>query len=423
MMEELSWRIIQKMQELQKDVPSDSCFVPDAEYLQLFGQLVEQFGKDNLFGYTTPELITVLQTATWEVKLKAIERLGENPSPEARLALLATLNDNSEIVRRFAINALCSYKDEEVAQAIIKCFVSENLDNAASAAICLKEFGALAVPHLTALLQHDEPKVRAWSAILLGDIRDPSALPDLEKLAETDTEIDYRFGTVKNVAARAIRSISRWTKGQVELVGKPQSYDRDGWYDLLKNWSVALLGSNDLQEEPSEEAIVQEWLGLPGASESEIAALEKRLNTKLPPSYRDFLSISNGWGQLNHFIYDLFPAQSVDWFSILDPDWVKAWTEPVGEEYEPLEVPDEVYFDYSDAQDAGSMRNEYLKSCLQISSRGDSAILLLNPVIQTPEGEWEAWFFANWLPGARRYRSFWELMNGELRSFVNMERE
>ena len=27
---------------------------------------------------------------------------------------------------------------------------------------------------------------------------------------------------------------------------------------------------------------------------------------------------------------------------------------------------------------------------------------LLNPEIRTADGEWEAWVFANWFPGARR---------------------
>lgn len=44
---------------------------------------------------------------------------------------------------------------------------------------------------------------------------------------------------------------------------------------------------------------------------------------------------------------------------------------------------------------------------------GDAAIYVLNPQIVTPEGEWEAWLFADWLPGAARYRSFQDLMQAE----------
>jgi hypothetical protein len=42
--------------------------------------------------------------------------------------------------------------------------------------------------------------------------------------------------------------------------------------------------------------------------------------------------------------------------------------------------------------------------------------VLLNPEIVTPEGEWETWFFANWLPGATRYRSFAEWLADERRT-------
>jgi hypothetical protein len=64
------------------------------------------------------------------------------------------------------------------------------------------------------------------------------------------------------------------------------------------------------------------------------------------------------------------------------------------------------------------MRNEYLKTALAISEEGDAAICLLNPKIVTNEGEWEAWEFANWYPGARRFRSFREMMEARYREFM-----
>jgi hypothetical protein len=54
---------------------------------------------------------------------------------------------------------------------------------------------------------------------------------------------------------------------------------------------------------------------------------------------------------------------------------------------------------------------------LEVSDIGDSAILLLNPEVVTPDGEWEAWDFANWHPGAVRYRSFWDMMQALYDSF------
>ena len=37
-------------------------------------------------------------------------------------------------------------------------------------------------------------------------------------------------------------------------------------------------------------------------------------------------------------------------------------------------------------------------------------ILLINPARINAEGEWEAWDFATWYPGAYRYRSFDDLV-------------
>ncbi len=51
-----------------------------------------------------------------------------------------------------------------------------------------------------------------------------------------------------------------------------------------------------------------------------------------------------------------------------------------------------------------------------------SAIYLLNPQVVTEEGEWEAWFFANWLPGAARYRSFQEMMEAEYQDFLALSK-
>jgi hypothetical protein len=57
-------------------------------------------------------------------------------------------------------------------------------------------------------------------------------------------------------------------------------------------------------------------------------------------------------------------------------------------------------------------RSEYVPHMLQISAWGDLRLLLLNPRVTFSDGEWEAWDFATFYPGAVRYRSFWEMMVG-----------
>ncbi|MBV8608107.1 MAG: hypothetical protein JO034_11700 [Singulisphaera sp.] len=73
---------------------------------------------------------------------------------------------------------------------------------------------------------------------------------------------------------------------------------------------------------------------------------------------------------------------------------------------------DEEYFIYGEGQATTTMRSEYLHSVLCIPDGTDEADYLLNPKVIFPDGEWEAWKFAHWYPGAVRTRSFREMMEG-----------
>ena len=71
------------------------------------------------------------------------------------------------------------------------------------------------------------------------------------------------------------------------------------------------------------------------------------------------------------------------------------------------------YFNYG-GEKSGDFDPKHLAQTLCISEVGDDAVLLLNPMVIWPDGEWEAWLFANWIPGAIRYRSFADWMRHEL---------
>lgn len=194
------------------------------------------------------------------------------------------------------------------------------------------------------------------------------------------------------------------------------------WPGLMTAWNAELLADEEIHEQLAPEVIASGWLGYPGASEETLAALEERLGAALPPSYRAFLAYTNGWRATGHFIPAVLSTEEIEWFAVRNQDTIDAWQD--GERYdgrEPDPVPDEEYLDYGEGGSAeGAMRSEYLQSTLEISDRetAGTAIYLLNPQIATPEGEWEAWFFAHWIPGATRYRSFWDLMAHERQSFL-----
>jgi hypothetical protein len=185
---------------------------------------------------------------------------------------------------------------------------------------------------------------------------------------------------------------------------------------LLQQWNDRLLASS-LADQLPPDVVARKWLGFPPATDTQIATAERRLGLPLPPSYRAFLSVSNGWQLLNDAIWRVWGTDEIQWFKRTHEDWIAAYTapSPYGAR---AEVSDEEYFSYETPQD---FRPGHLKESLQISAVGDSAVLLLNPQVISKAGEWEAWFFANWIPGALRYRSFQELFEFEYYRFFNLE--
>ncbi len=194
------------------------------------------------------------------------------------------------------------------------------------------------------------------------------------------------------------------------------------WHDLLTQWSRELIVANEFIEDIPQKIIASGWLGYLGATEDQIAQAETRLGTKLPPSYREFLKVTNGWRQLNSFIYKLWSTDEIEWLFVRHRnDLINPWLEGyTSNRLDSMSVSDEKYLVYGEKQDQDIMRVEYLQTALEISNTGDAAILLLNPQILTMEGEWEAWFFASWLPGAKRYPSFWDMMQSEYQSFLDL---
>jgi hypothetical protein len=155
-----------------------------------------------------------------------------------------------------------------------------------------------------------------------------------------------------------------------------------------------------------------DWLGFDPAGKDELKALESRLGMALPPSYRSFLLVSNGWRRTTFAVGGIRPAAEVDWFRVQNEQWVEAYSESGSD------LPDDLYYDYSNGS-ASDHRAEHLKSLVQISDV-DDGVYLLNPDAVTPDGEWEAWFFANWVPGAVRYPSFAHLMIQQYLSFATL---
>ncbi|WP_207632847.1 SMI1/KNR4 family protein [Foetidibacter luteolus] len=148
----------------------------------------------------------------------------------------------------------------------------------------------------------------------------------------------------------------------------------------------------------SREAAESKWLGYPPATKLQIKAKEKLLGTNLPPSYKQFLLISNGFSYTSFFLDNLLPIQQIDWaIQTEDSVWL---------EYDfDIDISDEEYACYDENQDSARYRHQYLKQSLKISNWYDGMCIFLNPVIKH-NLEWEVLEYANWKPGANRYKSF-----------------
>jgi SMI1 / KNR4 family (SUKH-1) len=142
----------------------------------------------------------------------------------------------------------------------------------------------------------------------------------------------------------------------------------------------------------SPEVIASGWLGYPGATEDQIAGLEARLGRSLPPSYRAFLKVSNGFRQPGMMSERILSTDEVEWFPIRHQGLVDI---------------------------CNSNYLEYLLDTLVISIQhiDGEYFYLLNPNVVTANGEWEAINFT-WVGGENQYPSFWDLMQREYRYSV-----
>ena len=123
----------------------------------------------------------------------------------------------------------------------------------------------------------------------------------------------------------------------------------------------------------------------------------------LAPTYREFLLTVNGCAKLGFAHGGLLPVNEIAWFYDTNPEWVDAYTDVDIED-----ITAEEHLEHAD--DSVRFRRAYLPHLLQIGDVYDGSVYLLNPQVKNAAGEWEAWTFANWYPGASRKPSFADLV-------------
>jgi hypothetical protein len=178
------------------------------------------------------------------------------------------------------------------------------------------------------------------------------------------------------------------------------------WTSWLADFNRELLERLDLEtysafRDPrvTPDLVRSGWLGSAPADESTLVATEARLGTRLPPSYRSFLAASNGFVQPDLIVPRLRASSEIGWYGELAPESVEIWSQ------------------FADADE----QTGRLGTCLQVSDVelvGD-AVYLLDPTRSSSDGEWDAYFFASWVPGVDRYPSFLALMEAKRDELVN----
>ncbi|MEW2466137.1 SMI1/KNR4 family protein [Streptomyces sp. NPDC046994] len=169
------------------------------------------------------------------------------------------------------------------------------------------------------------------------------------------------------------------------------------WHEFLGRWQEEWIPRED--EDDGQTVVPQ---GRPGATEAAIIAAEERLGRRLPPSYRAFLAVSDGWHvDETAGVYQLGGAEDIDWFQ--DPHGMtQLYQENLGDD--PRE---------EDVLLAGMWRRG-----LRLETDSDMSHALLDPGDSDQDGEWALYVYQGWsgeLP--RRYVSFRAYMEAKYRGF------
>lgn len=180
----------------------------------------------------------------------------------------------------------------------------------------------------------------------------------------------------------------------------------EDWRQFLQQLSRTVL-ELDAREQPelrmfSPETHQAGYIGHAGASARQIEQAEVRLGASLPPSYRTFLSVSNGWPQMARAAMPgaLLPVERLFWIRDHDPEGIMGWG---NSDNAPDATPEQ---HRAEADDTIYYRMAYIPGLLSISGNGDASCLLLSPQVVDEHGAWECWNFAVWHPGFARFHAF-----------------
>ncbi|WP_432589175.1 SMI1/KNR4 family protein [Streptomyces sp. HD1123-B1] len=179
------------------------------------------------------------------------------------------------------------------------------------------------------------------------------------------------------------------------------------WRSFLLKWSGEWADAqpeDETRDEDDEAARRARWLGFPAASEERIAAMEERIGQRMPPSYREFLKVSDGWRHAGGFV------------------WLLAGTEGARWHNNESELAD-LFEEYLD-EDAGPeerVEADIWRRGLQLDVESDVTHVLMDPEDVDEAGEWAVYTWASWrAEPPERHADFREFMREMYREFHSL---
>ncbi|MEU6537858.1 SMI1/KNR4 family protein [Streptomyces sp. NPDC047000] len=177
------------------------------------------------------------------------------------------------------------------------------------------------------------------------------------------------------------------------------SVESFNWQHFLRYWQEEWVPRADRDVDGGQDAVV---LGRAGADEAVIAGAEERLGRRLPPSYREFLAVSDGWYvEQMAGVHRLGGVADIDWFR--DPfGMAPLYGEGLGDD--PRE---------EDVLLAGMWQR-----ALRLETDSDMSNALLDPGDTDQDGEWALYLYKGWSgEPPERYPSFRAYMEAMYRGF------
>lgn len=179
------------------------------------------------------------------------------------------------------------------------------------------------------------------------------------------------------------------------------------WQSFLRRWSgewADSLTDDERRDEDDETARQARWLGFPPASEERIAAMEERLGRRMPPSYREFLGVSDGWRHAGGFVWLLAGTGDARWHDNASG----------------LADIFEEYLD-EDADPEERREADLWRRGLQLDVESDVTHVLLDPEDVDENGEWAVYTWSSWRAAPpERHADFAAFMREMYREFHSL---